>query len=170
VATSTADITTFKTLINGTLSTEDAEMTMMINIKNYYLGTALQRYEYMRLPISIIPDRIITKYNLRAISLGGWVYLEIRKGMYGLKQASLLANQLLQQRLAPYGYYPARHTPGLWLHKTRSIAFTIIVDDFAVKYVGKDNAHHLRNALLCHYEITTDWGGTVYSGMTLKWD
>jgi hypothetical protein len=44
------------------------------------------------------------------------------------------------------------------------------VDDFAVKYVGKDNARHLRNALLRHYEITTDWEGTVYSGMTLKWD
>jgi hypothetical protein len=39
-----------------------------------------------------------------------------------------------------------------------------------IKYVGKDNAHHLRNALLRHNEIATDWGGTVYSGMTLKWD
>jgi hypothetical protein len=72
--------------------------------------------------------------------------------------------------LAHYGYYPARHIPGLWLHKTRSIAFTLDVDEFAVKYMGKDNSHHLRNALLRHYEITTDWGGTVYSGMTLKWD
>jgi hypothetical protein len=44
------------------------------------------------------------------------------------------------------------------------------VDDFAIKYVGKDNAHHLRNALLRSYETTTYWGGTVYSGMTLKWD
>jgi hypothetical protein len=42
------------------------------------------------------------------------------------------------------------------------------VDEFAVKYVGKDNAHHLRNALLRHCEITTYWGGTVYSGITLK--
>jgi hypothetical protein len=90
--------------------------------------------------------------------------------MYGLKQAGLLANQLLQQRWDPYGYYPARHTPGLWLHKTRSIAFTLVVDDFAINYVGKDNAHHLRNALIPHYEITTDWGGIFYSGMTLKWD
>jgi hypothetical protein len=110
----------------------------------------------MRLPLSIITDKIITKYNLRAISVRGWVYLEIRKGMYGLKQAGLLANQLLQQRLAHYGYYPAQNTPGLWLHKTRSIACTLVLDEFAVKYVGKDNAHHLRNALLCHYEITTD--------------
>jgi hypothetical protein len=124
----------------------------------------------MHLPLSINPDETITKYNLWAISVGGWVYLEIRKGMYGLKQAGLLTNQLLQQRVAPYGYYPVWHTLGLWLHKTIPIVFTLVVDDFAVKYVKKDNAHHLRNALLRHYETTTDWGGTVYSGMTLKWD
>jgi hypothetical protein len=44
------------------------------------------------------------------------------------------------------------------------------VDDFAVKYVGKQHAEHLRNALLKTYELTTDWAGTVNSGMTLKWD
>jgi hypothetical protein len=73
-----------------------------------------------------------------------------------LKQAGLLANQLLQKRLAPFGYYPARHTPGLWLHKTRPIAFSLIVDDFAVKYVGKHHADHLRDTLLRIYELTTD--------------
>jgi hypothetical protein len=103
VATSTADITTFKILINSTLSTDQAEM-MMMDIKNYYLGTPLPRYEYMRLPMEIIPDEIIKKYNLTANVVDGWVYLEIRKGMYGLKQAGLLANQLLQKRLEPYGY------------------------------------------------------------------
>jgi hypothetical protein len=82
----------------------------------------------------------------------------------------LLANQLLQARLALFGYYPARHTPGLWLHKTRLISFTLVVDDFAVKYVGKQHAEHLRNALLQTYELTTDWKATVHRGMTLKWD
>jgi hypothetical protein len=81
---------------------------MMMDINNYYVGTPLPIYEYMRLPLSIIPDEIITKYNLREISIGSRVYLEIRKGMYGLKQAGILANQLLQQRLAHYGYYPAK--------------------------------------------------------------
>jgi hypothetical protein len=47
--TSTADITTFKILINSTLSTKDAKM-MMIDINNYCLGTPLPTYEYMRLP------------------------------------------------------------------------------------------------------------------------
>jgi hypothetical protein len=44
------------------------------------------------------------------------------------------------------------------------------VDDLAVKYVGKQHAHHLINALLKSYELTTDWAANVYSGMTLKWD
>jgi hypothetical protein len=51
VPTSTADITTFKILINSTLSTTDATM-MMMDIKNYYLGTPLPRYEYMRMLLS----------------------------------------------------------------------------------------------------------------------
>jgi hypothetical protein len=76
----------------------------------------------------------------------------------------------LTKRLAPFGYYPAHHTPGLWMHKTIPISFSLIMDDFTVKYVGKENAEHLRNALLRSYELTTDWGGTFYSGMHLKWD
>jgi hypothetical protein len=112
VATSTADITTFKILINSTLSTADAAM-MMMDIKNYYLGTPLPRFEYMKMLLSRFPEEIVNKYNINAVAVDGWVYIEIRKGMYGLKQAGLLANQLLQTRLAPFGYYPARHTSGL---------------------------------------------------------
>jgi hypothetical protein len=97
-ATSTADITTFKILINSILSTKYVKM-MMMDIKNYYLGTPLATYEYMRLPISILPDEIIEKYHLTNLAVDGWVYLEIRKGMYGLKQAGILANQLIQKSL-----------------------------------------------------------------------
>jgi hypothetical protein len=158
--TSAADITTFKILINSTLSTEDAKM-MMMDIKNYYLGTPLPTYEYMRLPISILQIDIIEKYKLTHLAVNGWVYLEIRKDMYGLKQSGLLANQLLHKRLKPFGYHPARHRPGLWLHSTKPTAFSLVVDDFAVKYLKEADAHNLRNALLRHYEITTDWGGTV---------
>jgi hypothetical protein len=44
------------------------------------------------------------------------------------------------------------------------------VDDFAVKYVGTHHVNHLREALLQSYELTTEWEGKVYSGMSLKWD
>jgi hypothetical protein len=146
VATSTADITTFKILINSILSTEDAAM-MMMDIKNYYVGTPLPRFEYMNMLLSRFPEEIVQKYNLNALAVDSWVYIEIWKGMYGLRQAGLLSNQLLQTRLAPFGYYQARHIPGLWLHKTRPIYFTLVVEDFAVKYVGKQHAEHLRNAI-----------------------
>jgi hypothetical protein len=134
-------MTTFKIPINSTLSTEDADM-MMMDIKNYYLGTPLPWFEYMKMLLSRFPEEIIQKYNLNALAVDGWVYIEIRKVMYGLNQAGLLANQLLQTCLVPFGYYPFRHTPGLWLHKTRHISFTLVVDDFAVKYVGKQHAEH----------------------------
>jgi hypothetical protein len=159
----------FKIPINSTLSTKEAAM-MMMDIKNYYLDTPLPRFEYMKMLLSHFPKEIVQKYNFKALAIDGWVYIEILKGMYGFKQAELLANQLLQTRLAPFGYYPAHHTPGLWLHKTRPISFTLVVEDFAVKYVGKQHAEHLWNALLRTYELTTDWTATVYSRMTLKWD
>jgi hypothetical protein len=60
VATSTADITTFKILINITLSTKDAAM-MMMDIKNYYLDTPLPRLEYMKMPLSRFPEEIVQK-------------------------------------------------------------------------------------------------------------
>jgi hypothetical protein len=45
-----------------------------------------------------------------------------------------------------------------------------MVDDLAVKYVGKQHAEHLRDTVLRTYELTTDWTATVYSGMTLEWN
>jgi hypothetical protein len=67
-ATSTSDITTFKILINSTLSTSGAKM-MMMDIKNYNVGTPLPLYEYMQLPISILPLAIIEKYDLTCLAV-----------------------------------------------------------------------------------------------------
>jgi hypothetical protein len=64
--------------------------------------------------------------------------------------------------------FPTCHIPGLLKHKTR-VALLFIVDDFVVKYLGEENAHHLKNALMLKYEITRDLGGILYSGITLKW-
>jgi len=62
------------------------------DIKNFYLNTPLLRYEYVRLKIADIPEEIIVQYNLREKAApDGSIYIEIRKGMYGLPQAGLLA-------------------------------------------------------------------------------
>ena len=82
--------------------------------------------------IKDIPPDIVKKFNLNEIAINGKVYVEILKGMYGLSQAGILANELLLNNLAKFGYYQCKHTPGLWKHKTRPIVFVLVVDDFGV--------------------------------------
>ena len=45
-----------------------------------------------------------------------------------------------------------------------------MVDDFGIKYVGKEHADHLIVAIEENYEFSTDWGGTLYCGITITWD
>ena len=103
-----------------------------------------------------IPEEIVEQYHLRKIESNGWVYMEIRKGMPGLRQAGKVANERLVTHLATYGYAPCARTPALWKHTTRSVTFTLCVDDFGIKYVGKQHVDHLLNALRDMYTITCD--------------
>jgi len=67
----------------------------------------MQDPEYMRVKYKYIPDVIKRKYELAdKVTPDGYVYIKIGKGMYGLKEASLLAFQHLVRQLAPYGYRP----------------------------------------------------------------
>ena len=86
---------------------------MTLDVKDFYYGTAIARYEYMKLALACIPDKIINQYNLRSLSSDGWVYLEIRKCMPGLKQASRIANDRLKAHLAHFGFTPVPRTPAL---------------------------------------------------------
>ena len=90
-------------------------------------------------------------YNLLDfVTPDGWVFFEIRKGMYGLPQAGVLAHKKLTSILAPHIYAPTKNTPGLWTHSSRPIEFSLAVDDLGVKYVGEEHAHHLLNILLAN--------------------
>jgi len=90
----------------------------------------------MRIPISIIPKSIFEQYKLAGFVHNGAVYVEITKGMYGLPQAGRIANDRLTAFLAPYGYAPVPITPGLWKHASRDVTFSLVVDDFGVKYTA----------------------------------
>ena len=67
--------------------------------------------------------------------------------MYGLPQAGLLANNLLAKRLSKAGYYQCQFTPGLQRHVWRPVTFSLVVDDFGVKYKGDCHANNLINTL-----------------------
>ena len=88
--------------------------------------------------LGLFPYEIIERYNLRSlVCLNGWIYMEIRKVMPGLKQAVRIANDRLKIHLALFGYAAVPRTSALWKHMTRDITFSLVVDDFGVKYFGK---------------------------------
>jgi len=80
---------------NSVISTPGAKFGGA-DIKNMYLDSPL-------------PDDIVEHYNLKEKALNGYAYMEIRRGMYGLPQAGILANKLLRKRLGRHGYFEVQH-------------------------------------------------------------
>ena len=144
---------------------------MTIDIKDFYLMTPMELYKYFKMKIDLFPEDIIEEYKLQSkVNNRGFVHCEVRRGMYGLPQAGLIAQEQLIKRLKKAGYYQSESSPGFWKHKWRPISFTLVVDNFGVKYVGKENADHLISVLQEDYKINIDWEGTRYIELTLDWD
>jgi hypothetical protein len=102
-STRTAVLTTANFFINSVISTLGAKF-LVIDIKNFYLNTPLGQFEYMVINLSSLPQETIDKYDLIELAQDGKVYIETQKCMYGLPQAGILANELLQRNLAKDGY------------------------------------------------------------------
>ena len=130
----------------------------------------MNSYEYMCIPVNVIPVDIMEQYNVSPLVVNGFILVEIRKGMYGLLQAGIIANKQLQEHLPQFGYFQCKHTPGLYRHTTRPTSFTLVVDYFGIKYRSKEDDLHLLACLRKKYEITTDWKGERYIAITLVWD
>jgi hypothetical protein len=124
----------------------------------------------MVINLSPLPEETVDKYDLIDLAKDGKLYIEIQKVMYGLPQAGILTTELLQSNLAKDGYRPTQHTHGLWKHDTRPISFSLVVDDFGVKYVGREDAEHLMECIKKIYTISSDWKGSAYCGLTKEWD
>jgi len=171
VSTKTTDIVTTKLLFNSVISTPGMRC-MIGDLKDFYLGTPmlLTDYAYMHIPVLAIPNSIMEHYKLHNLVHNGHVYVEIRKGMYGLPQAGRIANEHLQCLLLPHGYHPCPLTPSLWQYDTRDVCFTLVMDDFAICYTNRNDVMHLLTALQKQYQVTEDWNAMHYCGLTLTWD
>ena len=125
----------------------------------------------MKIPIALLPNNIIEHYQLQEKVFDSYAYMEIRKGMYGLLQAGILANKLLKEQLAHHGYFEQPHTPGLCNRVICPVWFNLCVDNFGIKYIGRKHLQQLYDALHKEtYEIVEDWTGNMYCGITLKWN
>ena len=149
-------MTLFNCHANSIILTPGARY-IMVDIKDFYLNTPMKKPEYMRLKITDIPDKIIEQYNLcELVDNDRYVYCKLSKGMYRLPQAGIIAQELLAERLAKYGYHQLKIIPGFWTHEIRPTTFTLVVDDFAIKIMSEDDANHLVNILKTDYTITVD--------------
>ena len=146
LTTRTADLTTTKKNWNSVISTEGARYAC-VDVGNFYLETPLERDEYMKMPLLLFPPWTCTQHNLDEKALNGFVYWEIHKAIYGLPNAGRLTNEQLRQKLKPAGFYEVAHTPGLWKHKRQPIQLSLIVDNFGVKYMGKEHIDYLLTSL-----------------------
>ena len=67
----------------------------------------MPKFEYMKIKLNEILEDFIQHYNLRSlVHTDGHVYIEMQKGMPGLKQAGRIANGRLKEHLNKYGYHP----------------------------------------------------------------
>jgi hypothetical protein len=162
----TASLETIRILLNAIVS-EDASF-LTADIKDFYLGTPLDRKEYMRISLKHIPIDIQLIYNMAPMIHNDHIIMEISKGIYGLPQAGKLAQDRLVSHLAKHGYMQCVNTPCLFVHTTNGVAFTLVVDDFLIKFKNRSDADHLLSALRELYTITSDFALTQkYVGITL---
>ena len=94
----------------------------------------MAKHEYYKISINLIPQEVIDEYNLMDKQINCFLYVRVEKGMYGLVQAVIIAHTALKEHLQPFGYEPAPITPGLWRQNKNGINFTLVVDNFGIKY------------------------------------
>jgi hypothetical protein len=169
VTTHTASMETIKMHWNSVLSTSKAKYCTG-DISNMYLMSSLPEAEYVRFRYDLIPPRIIQHYQLDLLVNNGYVYARIDKAWYGLKQGGKIAHDDLVQHLQKHGYVRAGHTDGLFKHITRDITFTLVVDDFGIKYINQEDVDHLISIMRKKYTFKVDFEAKQYIGIHLDWN
>ena len=82
--------------------------------------------------------------------------------MPGLPQSGLLSQRRLITLLNSHGYTETT-TPMLFRHSSRPITFTLVVDDFGVKYSSPSDLDHLITCLQTLYALKTHRTGNHYN-------
>jgi hypothetical protein len=109
-----------------------------IDIVDYYLETLLPSPESVRIDVSSISLPTLTKLGLlpflRHSHGKPFLFCDVLKTVPGLPQSGLLSQLRLIALLSQHGFSSETSTPMLFHHHIHSTAFTLVVDDFLVRY------------------------------------
>ena len=142
---------------------------MSMDLKDMFLMTPMNNPEYMKCHYRYLPEDIRQRYNLDSIVHNNFIYIRIKKGLFGLKQSALLAYQQLSAILKEGGYTPIIGSLGMWKHPTKRVLFNLCVDDFGVKYYDKNDVNDLISLIQSKYTVKADWTGKNFLGYSLDW-
>ena len=106
-ATESAEIQTANLLFKSIISTKGGRF-MCIDLKDFYLGTPMNRYDYLWIKMANIPQDIIDQYGLTAKAVNGKVLVEIHSGN---------SERYVQPEASRSNCQRPTHTPpqGLWV-------------------------------------------------------
>jgi hypothetical protein len=166
----TADMVSIKLLLNAVLAKKGRRF-MTLDIKDFYLGTPMDRKEYMKIAVDQFPEEARAQFINPGMVKNGHVLVEINKGIYGLAQAGRLAQDRLVALLEDNGYRPISPlNPCIFKHENRDVTFSLVVDDFGVMYERKEDVCHLLETLREIYTVKEDWTGSSYVGYNIVHD
>ena len=157
---------TVKLQLNSIISIKGA-CYCTIDLKDLYLMTPISCPEYMRMKLKDLPEDSVLLNNLVNKVTSNRL---CQKGMYGLPQAGILAQEIIEKCLNQHGYCQSSLTRGLCQHDYRLISFTLCVEHFGIKYVGREHAEHLASVFSKHYKCSNKWDGQQYLSMNIGWD
>jgi hypothetical protein len=166
-----AAMASVKILLNDVVSSPGAKFAT-IDIVDFYLMTPLDRLEYVKIAASKVPAQTIAEFNLdQYIDSKGFIYFVCTRTVWGLPQAGLISNKALVKVLHTAGYIQSSNSYGLFKHVDRGTTFSLVVDDFGIKYYNLNDFDHLANTLKTGgYDVKINMKGDKYLGFTIKHD
>jgi hypothetical protein len=84
--------------------------------------------------------------------------------------AGIFFQELVADQLKLHGYSQSQTTSGPWKHQSCPIVFSLVINNFGVKYFDKETEQHLLDTIQKYYKCSCNWDGQQYCGLTIKWD
>ena len=112
--------------------------------------------EYVKFKVDMIPPRILQYYKLNNLIHDRYVYAKINT-WYRQKQLGKIAQDDLVKHLQQHEYVQAKHTYGYFTHNIRDISFTLVVDNFDIKYTNKQYRGHLIKIMQLKYKFKVNF-------------
>lgn len=168
-SSTTADTTLVKLLINSAISDPNAVLST-IDVDDFYLNTLLQYLAFLWVPLRYLPLRTRQWLGVADRPLSEKILFQVHTAIYGMDDAGRLSQDQLVAHLASHGYTMCPHTPGLFLHATRSsIQIVNYVDDFLVKHDKRtDDFKHLCTTLQRRYPIKIEPVANRFLGIRIN--